>query len=292
MLHQPDVRLTDIRLAPIAGPHPFHHQIAEEGRALFVYVLQGRFRMAYADGADPPVEIAEGTAVGFQNGRAHSWTGVGKGRFELFTASIDRRAALLQGLDRGTIVVPPEAEPYAAVIRRIVEVIAIDHQRRRGAGDDLVVRRCAEIIMAELIAYAREALVDAGEVPQAIAHDQYLLRAWIAYYADPRRRWTVQALAAAAGLSRTAFAARFTKAMGTPPLAVLTDMRLDQARTLLRYDSPSLTEIAFMVGYSSEAAFVRAFRRRFGLPPGRYRQVHGEPKTRAGDPFAAARRRV
>jgi len=81
----------------------------------------------------------------------------------------------------------------------------------------------------------------------------------------------VKALAEAAGLGRTAFSERFRNAVGVPPLTALTDLRLDQALNLLRGKTP-LIEIAFTVGYNSEAAFVRAFHRKYGVSPGRYRQ--------------------
>ena len=136
----------------------------------------------------------------------------------------------------------------------------------------MIIRRCAEIIMAQLIRHARTVVVDGGDVPTGIAHDEYLLRAWSAYFAAPRRRWTVKALADAAGLGRTAFSERFRKAVGVPPLTALTDLRLDHAMTLLKGEKVPLIEIAFTVGYNSEAAFVRAFHRKYGLPPGRFRQ--------------------
>jgi transcriptional regulator GlxA family with amidase domain len=132
--------------------------------------------------------------------------------------------------------------------------------------------------MAQLINFAREVVVDGGDVSGGIAHDEALLRAWSAYFAEPRRRWTVKALADAAGLGRTAFSERFRRAVGVPPLTALTDLRLDQATALLRGKTP-LIEIAFTVGYNSEAAFVRAFHRKYGIPPGRYRVEHAAPAS-------------
>jgi AraC-like DNA-binding protein len=135
----------------------------------------------------------------------------------------------------------------------------------------MILRRCAEMSQGELIRYASSTGVRAQAMAADIAHDAQLLRAWSAYFADPRRRWTIAALAKEAGLGRTAFAKRFTALMGVPPLSALTDLRLEQAVTMLRDGQAPLIEIAFTVGYSSEAAFVRAFRRKYGKPPGQFR---------------------
>lgn len=78
-------------------------------------------------------------------------------------------------------------------------------------------------------------------------------------------------------MGRTAFAKRFHALMGVPHLTALTDLRLEQAVDMLSDGSIPLIRIAFTVGYTSEAAFVRAFRRKFGKPPGRYRHEAGQP---------------
>ena len=61
-----------------------------------------------------------------------------------------------------------------------------------------------------------------------------------------------------------------------PPLTAITDLRLGQAEALLREAQMPLIEIAFTVGYNSEAAFIRAFQRKYSMPPGRYRNEHAQ----------------
>jgi AraC-like DNA-binding protein len=73
-------------------------------------------------------------------------------------------------------------------------------------------------------------------------------------------------------MSRSRFAARFTALVGEPPLAYLSRWRLETAAGLLQDGALGLGEIASRVGYESEAAFSKAFRRRFGAPPGAYRR--------------------
>nr|WP_225953410.1 AraC family transcriptional regulator [Kibdelosporangium phytohabitans] len=89
---------------------------------------------------------------------------------------------------------------------------------------------------------------------------------------DPAQPWTVAKLAAEAGLSRAPFARRFTAAVGQPPLTYLTWWRMTVASQLLRETSLPLAVIAGKAGYLSEFAFAAAFKRQFGLPPGRYRR--------------------
>jgi len=90
--------------------------------------------------------------------------------------------------------------------------------------------------------------------------------------ADLRRPWSVEDLAGLAALSRSVFAERFTRLLGSPPAAYLAQRRLDRAAELLRSTSASVSAISDEVGYTSEAAFSRAFRRRHGVPPLRWRR--------------------
>jgi AraC-like DNA-binding protein len=87
----------------------------------------------------------------------------------------------------------------------------------------------------------------------------------------PQKQWTVPALSAAVGLSRSPFAARFTALVGQPPMAYLKRWRLQLAATLLRQQAVALASVAERVGYDSTPAFSRAFTRLFGVSPGRYR---------------------
>jgi len=91
-------------------------------------------------------------------------------------------------------------------------------------------------------------------------------------HADPARPWTVAQLGARAGLSRSAFAQRFTALVGEPPLTYLTWWRMTVAGRLLRQSDAPLSAVAQQLGYSSEFAFAKAFKREHGIAPGRYRR--------------------
>jgi AraC-like DNA-binding protein len=84
--------------------------------------------------------------------------------------------------------------------------------------------------------------------------------------------WTTEELAAEALLSRSAFAERFTALVGVPPMSYLAAWRMHVAAQALRESRRSIAQIAAVVGYESEAAFARAFKREMGASPGAYRR--------------------
>ena len=94
--------------------------------------------------------------------------------------------------------------------------------------------------------------------------------------------WTVESLAEAAGMSRSAFAARFKEMVGQTPLEYLTEWRMQQAMQLLQQPDKQLTDVARSVGYESDAAFSKAFKRVVGANPGEYRKRGFEGHGNAG----------
>jgi len=84
--------------------------------------------------------------------------------------------------------------------------------------------------------------------------------------------WTISTLAQQVGMSRSVFAASFKEKVGASPMSYLTRCRIHKAQQLLRNSSLSIEQVAVSVGYDSEAAFSKAFKRQLGVPPGRYRQ--------------------
>jgi AraC-like DNA-binding protein len=107
----------------------------------------------------------------------------------------------------------------------------------------------------------------------AALHDPGVAAALQAMHAEPERPWTVATLAAAARMSRAAFARRFTGLVGQPPLRYLTWWRMTTAARLLRARDTPLDAVAASVGYTSTFAFSTTFKRRFGTTPARYRRT-------------------
>jgi AraC-like DNA-binding protein len=93
--------------------------------------------------------------------------------------------------------------------------------------------------------------------------------------------WTIADLADKVGISRTALVERFTRYLSEPPMTYLTRWRLQLAARSLENTPRGVSEVAGEVGYESEAAFNRAFKREFGEPPGRYRLNHKRTRSNA-----------
>jgi len=90
----------------------------------------------------------------------------------------------------------------------------------------------------------------------------------------PEHDWTIEALAQVAALSRSAFAERFVQFVGQPPMQYLTNWRMQLATNYLRNGTESIASVANRIGYDSEAAFSRAFKKSVGAPPSEWRDRH------------------
>jgi AraC-like DNA-binding protein len=106
----------------------------------------------------------------------------------------------------------------------------------------------------------------------AAARDPMVGRALAEIHREPGHAWTVGGLAKQAGASRSVFASRFNQLLGEAPLSYVARWRIQLGARLLETTDDTVLQIALEVGYESEAAFNRAFKREFGLPPGRYRR--------------------
>ncbi len=104
--------------------------------------------------------------------------------------------------------------------------------------------------------------------------DDYVGRALQLMHESPEHSWTVERLAERVGLSRTGFNSRFRDKIGLPPLSYLTNWRMEIARKRLLESDNSLLSIAEQVGYSSEAAFSKAFTKHFQVGPGKMRREY------------------
>jgi AraC-like DNA-binding protein len=111
----------------------------------------------------------------------------------------------------------------------------------------------------------------------AAVRDPAVGRALAAIHGDPAQAFTVAGLAKHASVSRSVFAARFSQLLGEAPLAYVARWRIQLGARLLETTNDSVLQIAMKVGYESEAAFNRAFKREFELPPARYRRERSRP---------------
>ena len=95
-------------------------------------------------------------------------------------------------------------------------------------------------------------------------------------HTNPARDWTVDELAREVAASRSVLAQRFTELVGEAPMRYLAGWRMQLAKQMMREGARNIQDVATRVGYESEAAFNRAFKRVTGLTPGRWREGDGD----------------
>lgn len=138
-------------------------------------------------------------------------------------------------------------------------------------GTEIVLGRLMEILFIEVLRRYTMRLPPNAKGWLAAINDPLLGRALQIVHGAPGRRWTVDDIAREAGTSRTVLAERFTAVLGQSPIEYVTQWRMQLAADRLRSSRDSLAAIAGDIGYESEAAFNRAFKRVTGVTPGRWR---------------------
>jgi AraC-like DNA-binding protein len=151
----------------------------------------------------------------------------------------------------------------------LVRMISLE-MAANGPGAEAVVSRLTDALLAQAL---RAHLLATDPVSAGILKDPQVARALRLIRERPEASWSVPKLAAAVGLSRSAFAERFRGATGETPIQSLTRYRLSRAATYLRTTNAGVREIALRIGYDSEATISKAFRRHYGTSPGAYRKT-------------------
>jgi AraC-like DNA-binding protein len=151
---------------------------------------------------------------------------------------------------------------------------AREHAAHR-AGSQEILARLSELLFVEVVREYIEKLPSEATGWLAALRDPSLARALAALHARPAHPWSAEALAKEACLSRSAFADRFSRTLGMPPISYLTQWRMLLAGQRLRESSETIAQIASSVGYESEPTFSRAFTREMGLAPGAWRRGSG-----------------
>ena len=139
------------------------------------------------------------------------------------------------------------------------------------AGSSFLIDRALELLCASLVRQRQDTAAQASAGLLRALRDPGLCRALEQIHRQPGEPWTVETLAASAGLSRSRFAARFTELAGEAPMAYVTRWRMNVAARLLREGLLSVAQVASQVGYDSVPSFCRVFKRSLGTPPARYR---------------------
>jgi len=180
-------------------------------------------------------------------------------------------AALLLALLPDLIHIPASAG-RATRFSRLIALLS-EECGSDDPGKELVIRRMLEVLLIEALRW-RAADGTAGLLRGL--RDTALARVLAAIHADVRAGWTVAGLARIAGMSRSAFAARFNETLGCAPIEYLARWRMALAKEALKRGVKSLDQIASEIGYESASAFNTAFRKRLGCSPGKFRSAWPE----------------
>ena len=150
--------------------------------------------------------------------------------------------------------------------------LATSESARTRPGADAMFERMSEMMFVDAVCRHVDALQGADRGWLAGLRDRFVGRALSLMHENPAAGWSVEELGARVGLSRSALHERFAEIIGQPPMQYLANWRMQVAAGLLRTTSSTVLSIAREVGYESEAAFTKAFKRLVGLPPSAWRR--------------------
>jgi len=139
-------------------------------------------------------------------------------------------------------------------------------------GSTTVIAKLSELLFVEAVSHYIEGLPEDRQGWLAGLRDAQIGRALALMHAQPAKDWSAEALAAQVGMSRSGFAERFATLVGKAPMQYLTYWRMQLAAQRLRESREAVAQVGYTVGYESEAAFSRAFKREFGKGPGEWRR--------------------
>jgi AraC-like DNA-binding protein len=216
--------------------------------------------------------LKRGEVAAFREGRAGEVTRIVCGYL-----ACDRRLAepILLSLPR-LLKVSMRDGGTAAWVRSSIRFSVAESASSR-PGSAMVLARLSEVLFAEAVRHYMDELPPGGSGWLAGLRDRYVGRALSLLHEQPAHPWTVDQLARKVGLSRSALGERFNQLIGSPPMQYLTRWRTSLAARQLRESDASIIRVATEVGYESEAAFNRAFKREFGLPPAAWRRRAAKP---------------
>ncbi|WNZ06374.1 AraC family transcriptional regulator [Streptomyces sp. 11x1] len=242
--------------------------------ARFYVVTTGCLRVAGPD--EPAITLGPGDAVLFPHGTAHTLANATDGMAQFLSGDyrLDqaRPHPLFQNLP-DLVSLPARADRYPS-LQASIDLLRSELGEQM-YGRDLVLPALLDVLLVHLIRACLIERVGLQATGWCVAlHDEVIARSLRAVHERPADPWTVESLGAHAGLSRAAFARRFTAMVGQPPLTYLTWWRLTTAARLLQTTDAPLSAVAQRSGYGSAYAFANAFKREYGISAGRYRQQH------------------
>jgi AraC-like DNA-binding protein len=305
------MRLFGVQYRRVQMPPPFGVRFgAAQGRAQFHFVAQGPVYLRTASAAMHTLQA--GDAVLLPHGRAHellSWPDIATRDIATFdTLKLCETVCAVVGngricsprdplifsgcmeFDLGgmhpLVALMPEVMLAGTLLDRYPEILPMLEAMAREARDERagyagILARLADVVSAFIVrGWAECGCGDAAGWVEAL-RDPRLGRVIVALHRDPGRNWTVADLAERMGSSRSVFAERFLAVTGMTPLRYLTELRMRLAAQWIRDGRMSIEAAAERLGYGSQAAFSRAFKRVMGHPPGAARAALAAPREAA-----------
>jgi AraC-like DNA-binding protein len=294
-----DVRLSAAHYCQCEVRAPWGLRLPKRNEAMVHFVLEGGCWLVVA--TQPPLQLRTGDVVMVPHGAGHqllSEPGVPARPLEAFSpVQLGDASFRLTGGRAGprTRLVccgirfdEPAMHPLVALmphvllvreevadtptLRMLLEAMGAELRDRR-LGAATVLTRLADIVVTQVLRAWVEARPDRAQAWAAALRDPQVGRALAAFHAEPARRWSVVSLAAAANLSRSVFAERFSAAVGMSPAHYVARWRVQVAGTWLRRNQLTIAQIAARLGFGSEAAFSRTFTRLVGSSPAAFRRT-------------------
>ena len=169
-------------------------------------------------------------------------------------------------------------------------MLAATESANRRPGSEALLERLSEMMFVDAVRRHVDSMPEQSTGWLAGLRDRFVGRALALLHDKPATAWSMDELGKQVGLSRSALHERFVALIGQPPMQYLTSWRMQLAARLLRDNRSSVVSIALKVGYDSEAAFARAFKRLVGMPPARWRRMQGEqePPSAMGEDASPA----
>lgn len=180
-------------------------------------------------------------------------------------------AQRLVGILPRVIDIEAGSAPEMGWIQSTLQFMAAEARQPRPGGETIITRLADVLVVQAIRAWIeRDPAAQTGWL--GALRDPQIGRAITQIHREPARDWTVAELADEVAMSRSAFSARFSELAGEPPMQYVTRWRMQLAETWLKQDGLTVAELAGRLGYRSEAAFSRAFKRSIGISPGAVRR--------------------
>ncbi|MCI0708800.1 MAG: AraC family transcriptional regulator [Chloroflexi bacterium] len=276
---------------------PWRYDFAASRDSMF-HVLNYGSAYLHVEGEAEPIRVEDGDVVLFPTGHPHSL-------YDNPTSPLTRLVHLDYNPQRGHHVVFGEREGLKPLLlcgafhfeypndfpllHRLPRLIHVSGARmeqgfadivrliaRESAsqqpGAEVMLRRLTELLFIQVIRLWIDQQAEGSVGWVGALRDQPISTALGLIHESPARKWTVKELAEEVALSRSAFSARFTELVGEPPMTYLTRWRMLRATRLLK-NEVRMEIIAELLGYESEVAFRKAFKREIGIPPAQYRKL-------------------